>query len=295
MRRRSARLREAGAVILGKTTTPEFGCKGETNSPLTGITRNPWNPAQDAGRLVGRHRGARSPAGMGPLSVGTDGAGSVRIPAGVLRQLRPEAELRPRAGVSALADGHASPTSARTRMSVADAALMMNVLKRPDARDWTSLPYDPTATTCIGLDDGIRGLRIAFSPTLGYAKNVASGGRRRGRRRGRDAGGARRARRARSIPASTIRSRSRPASGSPARDAIWSGLDAGAAGRRRSRLSRRGRARRALQRARRPAPAPAPRRARLAPAPVHAALGPDRDADGRRAGVRRTPGRPQRR
>jgi aspartyl-tRNA(Asn)/glutamyl-tRNA(Gln) amidotransferase subunit A len=54
-------------------------------------------------------------------------------------------------------------------MSVADAALMMNVLKRPDARDWTSLPYDPSDYT-IGLDDGIRGLRVAFSPTLGYAK-----------------------------------------------------------------------------------------------------------------------------
>jgi aspartyl-tRNA(Asn)/glutamyl-tRNA(Gln) amidotransferase subunit A len=54
-------------------------------------------------------------------------------------------------------------------MSVADAALMMNVLKRPDARDWTSLPHDPADYT-IGLDDGIRGLRIAFSPTLGYAK-----------------------------------------------------------------------------------------------------------------------------
>ena len=68
-------------------------------------------------------------------------------------------------------------------MSVADAALMMNVLKRPDARDWTSLPYDDR-DYLQGLDDGIRGLRIAFSPTLGYAKNVASGGRRRGRRRG---------------------------------------------------------------------------------------------------------------
>ena len=54
-------------------------------------------------------------------------------------------------------------------MSVADAALMMNVLKRPDARDWTSLPSDPSDYT-IGLDDGVRGLRIAFSPTLGYAK-----------------------------------------------------------------------------------------------------------------------------
>ena len=56
-------------------------------------------------------------------------------------------------------------------MSVADAALMMNVIKQPDARDWTSLPPDPSDYT-LGLDDGIRGLRIAWSPTLGYAKNV---------------------------------------------------------------------------------------------------------------------------
>ena len=64
----SARLREAGAVLLGKTTTPEFGCKGETNSPLTGITRNPWNLAQDARRLVRRHRrggGRRHGAAVG--------------------------------------------------------------------------------------------------------------------------------------------------------------------------------------------------------------------------------------
>ena len=104
----TARLREAGAVILGKTTTPEFGCKGETNSPLTGITRNPWNPAQDAGRLVGRHGGG-----------GRRRHGAARgrhrrrrqrpHPGGVLRQLRPEAELRPRPGVSALADRHGRP------------------------------------------------------------------------------------------------------------------------------------------------------------------------------------------
>ena len=76
----SARLREAGAVILGKTTTPEFGCKGETNSPLTGITRNPWNPAKTTGGSSGGTAAAVA-SGMGPISVGTDGAGSVRIPA----------------------------------------------------------------------------------------------------------------------------------------------------------------------------------------------------------------------
>ena len=92
-----ARLREAGAVLLGKTTTPEFGCKGETNSLLTGITRNPWDPTRTAGgssggtaaavAAGGRHRRRRQRAHPGRL----------------LRQLRAEAELRPRAGLSAVA------------------------------------------------------------------------------------------------------------------------------------------------------------------------------------------------
>ena len=67
-------------MLFGKTTTPEFGCKGETNSPLTGITRNPWDPTRTPGGSSGGTAAAVA-AGLGPLSVGTDGAGSVRIPA----------------------------------------------------------------------------------------------------------------------------------------------------------------------------------------------------------------------
>jgi aspartyl-tRNA(Asn)/glutamyl-tRNA(Gln) amidotransferase subunit A len=88
----TARLREAGAVLLGKTTTPEFGCKGETNSLLTGISRNPWNTAHTPGGSSGGASAAVS-AGLGPLAMGTDGAGSVRC---VLRQCRHEAQLRSR-------------------------------------------------------------------------------------------------------------------------------------------------------------------------------------------------------
>ena len=163
----TARLREAGAVILGKTATPEFGCKAETNSPLTGITRNPWNPAKTPGGSSGGTAAAVA-AGMGPISVGTDGAGSVRIPAAFCGNfgLKPSFGRVPAHPLSPMGTvAHLGPHA----MSVADAALMMNVLKRPDARDWTSLPYDPSDYT-IGLDDGIRGLRVAFSPTLGYAK-----------------------------------------------------------------------------------------------------------------------------
>ena len=165
----SARLREAGAVIVGKTTTPEFGCKGETNSPLTGITRNPWNPAKTTGGSSGGTAAAVA-SGMGPISVGTDGAGSVRIPAAFCGNfgLKPSFGRVPAYPLSPMGSvAHLGPHS----MSVADAALMMNVLKQPDPRDWTSLQAD-TADYTQGLDDGVRGLRIAFSPELGYAKNI---------------------------------------------------------------------------------------------------------------------------
>ncbi len=165
----SARLREAGAVLLGKTTTPEFGCKGETNSPLTGISRNPWDPSKTPGGSSGGTAIAVA-AGMGPLSVGTDGAGSVRIPAAFCGNvgLKPSFGRVPAYPLSSFGTvSHLGPHT----MSVQDAALMLNVLSRPDARDWTSLPYDGCDYT-LGLEDGIRGLRVAWSPTLGYAKNV---------------------------------------------------------------------------------------------------------------------------
>lgn len=163
----TARLREAGAVLLGKTTTPEFGCKGETNSPLTGITRNPWNPAKTPGGSSGGTAAAVA-AGMGPLSVGTDGAGSVRIPAAFCGNfgLKPSFGRVPAYPLSPFGTvAHLGPHS----MSVEDAALMMTVISAPDARDWTSLPPDGR-DYAVGLHDGLRGLRVAFSPTLGYAQ-----------------------------------------------------------------------------------------------------------------------------
>ncbi len=165
----TARLREAGAVLLGKTATPEFGCKGETNSPLTGITRNPWNPSKTPGGSSGGTAAAVA-AGMGPVSVGTDGAGSVRIPAAFCGNvgLKPSFGRVPAYPLSPFGSvAHLGPHT----MSVRDAALMLTVLSRPDARDWTSLPADARDYT-IGLEDGIRGLTIAWSPTLGYARNV---------------------------------------------------------------------------------------------------------------------------
>ena len=165
----SARLREAGAVLLGKTSTPEFGCKGETNSPRTGISRNPWNVAKTPGGSSGGTAAAVA-AGMGPLSVGTDGAGSVRIPGAFCGNfgLKPSFGRVPAYPLSPFGTvSHLGPHT----MSVRDAALMLTVLAQPDARDWTSLPPDGRDYR-VGLDDGIRGLRVAWSPTLGYAKNV---------------------------------------------------------------------------------------------------------------------------
>ena len=156
-------------MLVGKTTTPEFGCKGETNSSLTGITRNPWDPSKTPGGSSGGTAAAVA-AGCGPLSIGTDGAGSVRIPAAFCGNfgLKPSFGRVPAYPLSPFGTvSHLGPHT----MSVTDAALMMNVLKQPDARDWTSLPAD-TSDYLDGLDDGIAGLRIAFSPTLGYARGV---------------------------------------------------------------------------------------------------------------------------
>jgi aspartyl-tRNA(Asn)/glutamyl-tRNA(Gln) amidotransferase subunit A len=134
----AARMREHGAILLGKTTTPEYGWKGVTDSPLTGFTVNPWAPTRTAGGPSGGSAAAVA-FGMGPLSVGTDGGGSVRIPAafcGIAGQKPTNGRVpfRPASPFGTLA--HAG-SMART---VADAALMLGVLSPPDARDWTSLP-----------------------------------------------------------------------------------------------------------------------------------------------------------
>ena len=133
-----ARLREAGAVLLGKTTTPEFGWKGVTDSPLTGITRNPWNPAMTPGGSSGGAAVAAA-CGMGALHLGTDGGGSIRIPAGFtgifgFKQSFGRVPAYPPSPFGTLA--HVGPMT----RTVADAALMLTVISRHDARDWYALP-----------------------------------------------------------------------------------------------------------------------------------------------------------
>jgi len=162
-----ARLREHGALLLGKTTTPEFGWKGVTDSPLTGITRNPWNKAKTPGGSSGGAAAALA-SGMGPLAVGTDGGGSIRIPCAFtgLFGLKPSFGRVPAWPLSPF--GTVAHVGPMTR-SVSDAALMLNVLALPDARDWHSLACDARDYR-THLDDGVRDLRIAFSPDLGYAR-----------------------------------------------------------------------------------------------------------------------------
>jgi aspartyl-tRNA(Asn)/glutamyl-tRNA(Gln) amidotransferase subunit A len=162
-----ARLRAAGAVILGKTTTPEFGWKAVTDNPLGEIARNPWNPALTAGGSSGGAAVAAA-LGMGALHIGSDGGGSIRIPAGLCGIVG----LKPTFG--RIAAWPASPFGTVAHLgpmarTVADAALMLTAMAGPDARDWLALP-DDGADYRIGLEGGVRGLRIALSPTLGYAR-----------------------------------------------------------------------------------------------------------------------------
>jgi aspartyl-tRNA(Asn)/glutamyl-tRNA(Gln) amidotransferase subunit A len=158
-----ARLRESGAVLLGKTTTPEFGWKGVTDSPLTGITRNPWNPTLTPGGSSGGAAAAAA-TGMGALHLGTDGGGSIRIPASFtgIVGFKPSFGRVPAYPLSPFGTlAHIGPMT----RTVADAALMLNVLAQPDPRDWYALPPDGR-DYLAGLEDGVRDLRIAFSPTL---------------------------------------------------------------------------------------------------------------------------------
>jgi aspartyl-tRNA(Asn)/glutamyl-tRNA(Gln) amidotransferase subunit A len=161
-----ARLREHGAILLGKTTTPEFGWKGVTDSPLTGITRNPWNTAHTPGGSSG---GAAVSAaiGFGPLHISTDGGGSTRQPAAYSGVFGIKPSFGRIAGYPASHIGTLYHVGGTTR-TVRDAALLLNTVARPDIRDFHALP-GTGANWLEGLEQGIDGLRIAFSPDLGYA------------------------------------------------------------------------------------------------------------------------------
>lgn len=161
-----ARMRESGAIILGKTCTPEFGWKGVTDSPLTGVTVNPWDARLTPGGSSGGAAVAAA-LGMGPLHIATDGGGSIRIPAAFcgLFGHKPTfglVPIHPHSPAGTL--WHQGPIV----RSVADAVLMLNVIAAPDGRDWRAVP-NIVGDFGAGLDHGAAGLRIAYSRDLGYA------------------------------------------------------------------------------------------------------------------------------
>ncbi|WP_298952150.1 amidase [uncultured Methylobacterium sp.] len=163
------RLVEAGAIPFGLTTMPEFGWKGLGDSPLTGITRNPHDTSTTTG---GSSAGAAAAAALnlGPLHIGGDGAGSIRIPAAFcgIYGLKPSYGRVPAFPPSPFAPvSHLGPMTGTVR----DAALMLGVMAQPDPRDMLA-ERDAPPEYRAGLEDGVRGLRIAWSPRLGYVEGV---------------------------------------------------------------------------------------------------------------------------
>jgi aspartyl-tRNA(Asn)/glutamyl-tRNA(Gln) amidotransferase subunit A len=158
-------LERAGALFFCQTTMPELGWKGCGDSPLYGITRNPHDPSRTTG---GSSAGAAVLAalGVGHLHVGTDGLGSIRIPASFSGCFGIKASVGrvpayPASPFGAIA--HVGPMGA----SVADVALMLDAMSAPDERDITARNDGPTASRA-GLDGGVSGLKVAWSPCLGH-------------------------------------------------------------------------------------------------------------------------------
>ncbi len=159
------RLKAAGAIITGKTTTPEFGNKGVTDGPLLGRTNNPWDPRITAGGSSGGAAAAVA-AGFAPLAEGSDGAGSIRIPASIcgVVGLKPSfgrVPVYPRNGYESIS--HHGPL-ART---VADVALGLAVMAGPDARDPYGTPDGPTDFQAAAARADVAGWPVAFSPDHG--------------------------------------------------------------------------------------------------------------------------------
>src|SRR5437762_11748257 len=173
-----ARLRAAGAVVLGKTNTSEFGHKAVTENPLFGVTRNPWNPALTPGGSSGGAAAAVA-SGCGPLALGTDGGGSIRIPAafcGVYGFKPSYGPVPGRGGFPGFA--HVSHVGPITR-TVRDAALMLDVIAGGDDRDRASLPREP-GSYLEACEGDVQGLHVAWTADLGYARVAARGAAARG-------------------------------------------------------------------------------------------------------------------
>ena len=163
------RVKAAGAIILGKTNTPEFGLSGTTENRLGDACRNPWDTSRTPGGSSGGAAAALA-AGLCTLATGSDGGGSIRIPAsfsGVFG-IKPSQGRVPRyGGYGYPAANHFSQSGPMSR-TVADTAMLLQVLAGPDHRDPVSMRETPP-DFAARLDDGVSGWRIAWSPDLGYA------------------------------------------------------------------------------------------------------------------------------
>jgi aspartyl-tRNA(Asn)/glutamyl-tRNA(Gln) amidotransferase subunit A len=160
------RARAAGAILIGKTTTSEFGCKPVGDSPLTGITRNPLDLSLTPG---GSSAGcaASVAAGVTPFALGTDGGGSIRIPAALTGTFGFKANF----GRVPVWPASATPTLAHVcplARNVADAALLLQAIAGYDPCDPASIA-GPVPDFLAACEAPPRGLRVAWSPTLGYA------------------------------------------------------------------------------------------------------------------------------
>ena len=164
------RIRGAGAVMLGKTNTPEFGMSGMTDNRLGDHCRNPWNTERTAGGSSGG-AGAAAAAGLCSLATGSDAGGSIRIPSSFCGVYG----IKPTLGRVPRYNGAAAPVSANllsqpgpmTR-TVADSALLLQVMAGHDARDPVSL-RSPVPDYLAAVDRDVSGLRLAWSPDYGYA------------------------------------------------------------------------------------------------------------------------------
>lgn len=160
-------LKKAGAIVLGKTNTPQTGHRDMTDNLVFGITRNPWKLDRTSGGSSGG-AGAACAAGLGPLHFGTDGAGSIRIPScycGIfgLKPSFARVPMWPSADIWA-ATSHGGPMT----RTVSDAAVMLSAMAQPDERDPFSLGFQPQ-DFLAQLDSDLKGLRVAFSVDFGYA------------------------------------------------------------------------------------------------------------------------------
>jgi aspartyl-tRNA(Asn)/glutamyl-tRNA(Gln) amidotransferase subunit A len=162
----AARLREHGAILIGKTTMPDFGMIPSGISSFFGVTRNPWKLDRNSGGSSAG-AGAALAAGLGQLAVGTDLGGSVRIPAAFCGIVG----LKPSGGRVPLVEPRLALVAGPMARTVEDAALLLNVISLPDKRDYSALPWDDR-DYLNGIGAGVRGLKMGLMVDIGFGLEV---------------------------------------------------------------------------------------------------------------------------